>query len=332
MAYKTLPRNSVNRALNALGDRWSQLIIREAFWGTTQFGDFFEKCAMARSTLANRLRALVKNDILEQRPLKHGMARQDYHLTERGKGLFDSVVLAWGWGVKWGMVSPGMGTALTHTTCGQAMIPDLVCGKCRKSIVMRDCTFAEGPGFGRERVPVQRMHRRRYAAEGEMNFEVVDITGDRWTALVISTQYFGIHRFDEIQAYLGIATNILTDRLRALEANGIIERRLYDLVPPRYEYWLTKKGIDTYQHSLSLMLWGDEWLGDPKGPPITVRHKPCGHKLGTQVVCGACKVPLTLETVSVGRIRTPAPRATSPDAPSRRHVSGPPRTRNSAAR
>ena len=64
MPYKSLPRNSVHRALNALGDRWSQLIIREAFWGASQFGDFHERCGMARSTLANRLKALVKNGIL----------------------------------------------------------------------------------------------------------------------------------------------------------------------------------------------------------------------------------------------------------------------------
>ena len=301
MATKTLPRNSVHRALNALGDRWSQLIIREAFFGTTQFGEFYTKCGMARSTLANRLRGLVKNGILEQRPLKDGMARQDYHLTPRGKGLFDSVMLAWGWGVKWGMVSPGMATALTHTSCNQAMIPDMQCEKCRARVTLGDCRYAEGPGAGHERVPVQRMHRKRNDAEGEINFEVVDITGDRWTALVISTQYFGIHRFDGIQAYLGIATNILTDRLRALESNGIVERRLYDLVPPRYEYWLTKKGIDTYQHSLSLMFWGDKWLGDPKGPPVVVKHKPCGHRLGSMVVCGACKEPLKLEAIAVGR-------------------------------
>jgi DNA-binding HxlR family transcriptional regulator len=325
MAYKTLPRNSVHRALNALGDRWSQLIIRAAFWGATQFGDFHDRCGMARSTLANRLRGLVRNGILEQRPLKPGKARQDYHLTERGKGLFDSVVLAWGWGVKWGMIGPGM-TALTHRTCGQAMIPDMVCAHCRGRVTMRDCTYAAGPGAGSERVPVQRMHRRRQDADGETAFEVVDITGDRWTALVISTQYFGIHRFDDIQAYLGIATNILTDRLRALEANGIIERRLYDLVPPRYEYWLTRKGIDTYQHSLSLMFWGDRWLGDPKGPPIHVFHKPCGHRLEALVVCGACKEPLRRETVAVGRLRSGTGRPSAPPASGRR------RTRRRAGR
>lgn len=300
---KKLPRNSVHRALNALGDRWSLLIIQEAFLGISQFRDFHAKSGMARSTLANRLRGLVKNGILEQRPQRSGMARQDYHLTERGRDLFASVLLAWGWGVKWGMTNKNMPTALVHTDCGQPMIPEMTCNHCKGRVSLPTCTYAAGPGAGTERIPVQRLHRRRYAAEQTHSADVVDITGDRWTASVIATQYFGVHRFDDIQSYLGIATNILTDRLRALEAGGILERRLYELVPPRYEYWLTKKGVDTYPHSLCLMFWGDRWLADPKGPPVYVSHKSCGHRLGASVVCGECKEPLTFDNVKAGRFR-----------------------------
>lgn len=300
---KKLPKNSVHRALNALGDRWSLLIIQEAFLGITQFRDFHAKSGMARSTLANRLRGLVKSGILEQKPQRAGMARQDYHLTDRGRDLFGAVLLAWGWGVKWGMTNKNMPTALVHTACGKPMIPEMECAHCKGHVSLPTCTYAEGPGFGAERIPVQRLHRRRYAAEQTHSADVVDITGDRWTASVIGTQYFGIHRFDDIQAYLGIATNILTDRLRALEAGGILERRLYELVPPRYEYWLTKKGVDTYPHSLSLMFWGDKWLGDSKGPPVIVKHKPCGHALGAIVACSECKEELTVESVKAGRFR-----------------------------
>jgi len=301
--HKKLPKNSVHRALSALGDRWSQLIIQEAFLGISQFRDFHAKSGMARSTLANRLRALVKNGILEQRPQRVGMARLDYHLTPRGKDLFASVLLAWGWGVKWGMTNRNMPTTLIHTGCGKPMIPEMNCEHCKGRVSLQTCTYEPGPGAGAERVAVQRMHRRRYSPDQDYSVDVVDFTGDRWTSLVIATQYFGIHRFDDIQSYLHIATNILTDRLRALEAGGILERRLYELVPPRYEYWLTKKGIDTYSHSLSLMFWGDRWLSDPKGPPIYVIHKPCGHRLGAAVVCGECNEPLTVDNVKAGRFR-----------------------------
>ena len=64
----------------------------------------------------------------------------------------------------------------------------------------------------------------------------VDTVGDRWTALLVAALFFGLHRYDDINAALGIATNILADRLRRLLAAGVIEQRLYQDNPPRYEY------------------------------------------------------------------------------------------------
>ncbi len=304
---KKLPKNSVHRALNALGDRWGLLIVQEAFIGISQFKDFQSKTGMARSTLANRLRALVKNGIMELRSQRPGMARQTYHLTTLGSGLFDSVMLAWGWGVTWGVANRNMPTALIHTTCGKPMVPQMRCGQCKGPISLTACRYKDGPGAGLGRVQFQRLHRRR-STEGKVHAaDVVDFTGDRWTAMVIATQYFGIHRFDDIQNYLGIATNILADRLRALEAAGVLERRIYELVPPRYEYWLTKKGIDTYPHSLSLMFWGDRWLAGEKASPVHVIHKACGHRLGAVVVCSACQRPLKVDSVKAGRFRKLSP-------------------------
>jgi DNA-binding HxlR family transcriptional regulator len=142
------------------------------------------------------------------------------------------------------------------------------------------------------------MHRRRHAATEFYASELVDLLGDRWTSRVIATQYFGIHRFDAMQAYLHIASNILADRLKALEANGIFERRLYELVPPRYEYRLTAKGASLFPHAVSLILWADEWLADIKGPPLIVHHRPCGHTLGASVVCGECGETLTRANIA----------------------------------
>lgn len=300
---KTLPRSSVNRALNALGDRWSMLIIQQAFLGSTRFEEFRSRCEIPRSTLSNRLKALIANGIFELRPHRAGTERQSYHLTGRGWALFDSVLSSWAWGMRWGMTSEGMPTALIHEECGKPMIPKLVCDHCGGEVTLRSCFHKPGPGTGFEQVSVQRMHRRRYPVNQGYPSEVVDLVGDRWTGMVIATQYFGIHRFDHMQSYLNMATNILADRLKALEANGILERRLYELMPPRYEYWLTKKGMDLYPHALTLMLWADEWLADPKGPPVLVYHKPCGHLLGASVVCGECEEPLLPNNV---RPRLPA--------------------------
>ncbi|TAJ70155.1 MAG: transcriptional regulator [Phenylobacterium sp.] len=298
-------KNSVHRALNAIGDRWSQLILEEAFRGTTRFEDFRARTGAPRNTLSNRLRGLVANGILERRAHREGAARQAYHLTEMGKGLFDSVLLAWSWGIRWDEVSPHGPAGLAHAGCGRSMLPQMVCEHCGGDISLHSCSHHPGPGAGVEEIQVTRLHRRRQPGGADETVrptsDVVDMTGDRWTGMVISTQYFGVHRFDDIQAMLDIATNILTDRLRALVANGVFERRLYELSPPRYEYWLTRKGKDLYPHALALLLWADRWLADASGPPVEVTHNACGKPILAQVICSGCRAPLTPDNVAERR-------------------------------
>lgn len=294
---KLVPKSSVNRALNALGDRWALLIIHQAFLGTTRFEEFRSLCNIPRSTLSNRLKTLLANGILTLQPYGDGLRCRGYHLTERGEGLLGAVLLSWAWGIRWGMISKGMPTSIVHTSCGKPMLPVMACEQCKEEVSVTSCRRESGPGSGMENLEVKRMHRRRHAAAEAYSSDVVDLLGDRWTGMVIATQYFGIHRFDAMQAYLNIASNILADRLKALESNGIIERSLYELVPPRYEYHLTKKGAGLFPHALSLMLWADEWLADVKGPPVIVHHRPCGHVLGASVACGECREVLTAQTI-----------------------------------
>ncbi|MFD5543207.1 winged helix-turn-helix transcriptional regulator, partial [Streptomyces sp. NPDC127079] len=70
----------------------------------------------------------------------------------------------------------------------------------------------------------------------------VDLLGDHWTPLVVREAFYGISRFDEFQQELGIARNTLTDRLRLLVDERILEKRQYEAEPPRYDYVLTEKG------------------------------------------------------------------------------------------
>jgi len=300
-------KSSVHRALNAVGDRWIQLILQEAFRGVTSFEDFRVRTAASRNTLSNRLRAMIASGILERRAERTGGVRQVYHLTPMGRALFDSVLIAWCWGIRWDAASPSHSAGILHTTCGKSMLPRPVCRHCREDILMHACRHQPGPGAGMEETEVPRLHRRRqlsHAADsGQKGGDVLDLIGDRWTGLVISTQFFGIHRFDQIQATLDIASNILTNRLHALVRTGIFERRLYALGPPRYEYWLTRKGKDLYPQALALMLWGDRWLADSNGPPVVVTHIPCEHPIDLEVVCDQCRQPLTPETVREKRAR-----------------------------
>ena len=88
----------VARSVDVVGDRWSLLIVRDAFDGVSRFGDFQRSLGMARNILSERLRRLVETDILETRPASDGTAYQEYVLTARGESLFPVVVALRQWG------------------------------------------------------------------------------------------------------------------------------------------------------------------------------------------------------------------------------------------
>ena len=81
----------------------------------------------------------------------------------------------------------------------------------------------------------------------------------------------GLHRFDELQESLGIARNVLTDRLNRLVDEGVLERVLYSERPRRHEYQLTKKGLDLQIALTALRQWGDDYLSEE--PPRLLRRK-----------------------------------------------------------
>jgi DNA-binding HxlR family transcriptional regulator len=286
-----IPINSVARALAVIGDRWTQLILREAFLGATRFEEYRERTGAARSTLTKRLRKLEENGLLHRTPYQTAPRRHEYHLTEKGLGLYSVVVMIWKWEIRWGHADAHLPRALVRRSCGHRAVPTLRCLHCKEEVALGDCCFEDGPGAGREAAPLGRLYRRLNSnsrlAHGE-RLEASDLLGDRWSGLVLSCQFFGLHRFDEVQQFLGIASNILTDRLKTLVANGILERKLYQERPPRYDYRLTRKGRETYPFTLTLLLWGDRWLADEAGPPLLVYHKTCGGRLGAVVTCGSC--------------------------------------------
>nr|WP_300309190.1 helix-turn-helix domain-containing protein [Halomonas sp.] len=88
----------VARSVDVIGDRWSLLIVRDAFDGVSRFGDFQRSLGVARNILSERLRRLVEADILETRPASDGTAYQEYVLTAKGESLFPVVVALRQWG------------------------------------------------------------------------------------------------------------------------------------------------------------------------------------------------------------------------------------------
>src|SRR5688572_6756354 len=92
------------------------------------------------------------------------------------------------------------------------------------------------------------------------------VIGDRWTILVLRDCFKGIRRFDEIRRDLDIARPVLADRLKRLVDHGVLEKRLYQERPNRYEYHLTDMGRELSPILVALMHWGDHYLAGEAGP------------------------------------------------------------------
>jgi DNA-binding HxlR family transcriptional regulator len=127
----------------------------------------------------------------------------------------------------------------------------------------------------------------------------VDLLGDWWTPLVLREAFYGVRRFDDFQASLGIGRNILTVRLNRLVNQDLLERHKYQDRPARYEYRLSEKGRDFYPVLAAMVAWGDRWLDRGKGAPVLLRHRSCGKVTHPEVVCSECGEPLTARDMKV---------------------------------
>ncbi|MGY2047730.1 winged helix-turn-helix transcriptional regulator [Methylobacterium sp. JK268] len=124
--------------------------------------------------------------------------------------------------------------------------------------------------------------------------------GEWWSILILRDAFYGHTRFEQFQASLGIAPNMLTRRLKALVEAGLLERRLYQERPPRHEYVLTEKGRDFRPVLWTLLAWGNRHLapegvsvalvepetGAPVDPVVVDRHTGRPLADGVRVVAG----------------------------------------------
>ena len=116
----------------------------------------------------------------------------------------------------------------------------------------------------------------------------LEVLGERWTLLIVRDAILGLRRFDDFQRSLGVARNVLTDRLGRLVEAGILERVPYQDRPVRYEYQLTAMGRELGVPVIGLMHWGDRHLAGPAGPPRLTRHRDCDGAVRLALVCDSC--------------------------------------------
>lgn len=138
----------------------------------------------------------------------------------------------------------------------------------------------------------------------------LEVVGERWSLLIVREVFLGVRRFDEMQADLGIARNVLQTRLTRLVERGVLEKRRYQERPRRYEYRLTDKGLDLWPTLVALMQWGDQHAVPEGGPPVLLEHRGCGGSVDEHRLCGRCGERLSARD----SVALPGP-GVSPDHP-----------------
>jgi DNA-binding HxlR family transcriptional regulator len=115
--------------------------------------------------------------------------------------------------------------------------------------------------------------------------KTLDIVGERWSLLVVRDLLrHGTRRFQDLQASLGLAPGMLSERLKVLEEEGIIERSFYSTHPPRAQYVLTQKGSDLKTVVGALAVWGSKYVH----PDAALVHDACGTPVEVGYFCPEC--------------------------------------------
>jgi DNA-binding HxlR family transcriptional regulator len=140
-------RCSIARPASLLGDRWTLVILRQAFSRVRRFDDFQQTLGISRSLLADRLGKLVDAGILRREPYKDEIrTREEYRLTEKGLDLYPVLMALREWGDKY-MASDGPPIELRHRDCGGTPTISLSCDRCGEEVGARDAEVRPGPGL-----------------------------------------------------------------------------------------------------------------------------------------------------------------------------------------
>jgi DNA-binding HxlR family transcriptional regulator len=142
-----LQADSVGRALSLVGERWTMMILREAFFGVRRYGQLARNLEIPRPTLSLRLRKLVDAGLLDRVPYSTEPDRHEYRLTQAGRDLFPAVIALMRWGDEHLAGVEGPPIVLRHESCGERTHPHLTCNVCGEEIDTRNVRPERGPGF-----------------------------------------------------------------------------------------------------------------------------------------------------------------------------------------
>lgn len=133
--------DSVERALEQVSDRWSFLLLREAYFGVRRFDQFQSALGTSPNILTDRLKKLVAVGIFERYRYSERPPRDEYRLTDKGRDLYPAIVALMRWGDRWLNDASEPPLTLIHTSCGSDCRPRMVCDCCGEEITARSIAW-----------------------------------------------------------------------------------------------------------------------------------------------------------------------------------------------
>ena len=312
---------AVRQAAQFLCDRATLLVLLHAHTGACRYAEFGERTGLASRLVSSRLAQLCEDGLLVRIPYSRRPLRHAYHLTHMGVALFDVLALLSTWEQTWPLASQrSPAVVLEHRACGtqpgqpRKVMARLHCSACAAAIDPRDISLRVSE---REMaaMPDKSTSTRRTSQEPGGKGRIATTTplpqslavlGDKWSIEVLVCAFFGVHQFGDFGARIGIATNILADRLNRLVDAGLF-RRTQD--GDRYRkglYLLTPKGLDFYGILIAIQSWADDWIDHRVRSPVKLRHTLCQKVLQPRLACTVCAQVMTHAQASL-RIDLPRP-------------------------
>lgn len=280
---------AAEHAVSILGDAWTILIVREAFKGARRFGTWRQNLPIPEPVLADRLRRLLGFGIMAREPAC-GADSAGYRLTPCGRDLWKVLIAMWKWQHDFLPGSPPGARKLRHLSCGALAGVEMRCGHCGMAVDPADTALAPA-GEVLARTIDQPRYRRSVAAprrrDAELRQPTLTAIGDQASARLLAAFFRGAHGFNELQAQLGQAPGVLSNRLAAFKRAGIIRSERHRESARRKFYRLTPRGLALFPVVVAIVEWGCRWFG-PKGNGLGIVHLPCGATLMPQFHCLSC--------------------------------------------
>ncbi|UPK28604.1 winged helix-turn-helix transcriptional regulator [Bradyrhizobium sp. 195] len=149
---------SVARSMAILGDRWTMLLVREAFFGTSRFEQFVAYTGGTPQIVSSRLKRLVDEDILSKSSYSERPSRFEYELTPKGRDLRPVLIAIMNWGDAWLHDGRGSPNPFRHVSCGHITRPVMVCSECREEVSMETLRTEPSKRLQKQRMAMLSAH------------------------------------------------------------------------------------------------------------------------------------------------------------------------------